>query len=59
MRHVALYGLDEVRDEVEAALELNVDVRERLLGAVTQGYEPVVRPDEPERDDAESDIDPK
>jgi len=43
---VTLDGLDEVGHEVGAALELHVDVRPRLLGALAQRDEPVVRRDE-------------
>ena len=49
---VALDGLDQVRDEVVAARELHVDLREGVLVAVTRADQAVVeRDDEPDRDD--------
>jgi hypothetical protein len=44
---VALGRLDQVGDQVVAALELHVDLRERVLEAVAQRYQPVVDPDHP------------
>jgi len=54
VRGVALHGLDEVRDEVVAPLELNVDIGPRLLHALAQRDQPVVRRDE-EQDDRDDD----
>ena len=47
--HVALGGLDEVRDQVVAALELHVDLGEGVLAGITQRDEPVVDADAPDR----------
>ena len=46
VRGVALDRLDEVRDQVVAAAELDVDLRPGVLGAVAQPDEPVVHHDE-------------
>ena len=55
---VALHRLDQVRNQVVAALELHVDLRERVLEAVAQRDQPVVdrdRPDDERDDDSEND----
>ena len=50
--HVALGGLHQVGDEVVAARELHVDLRERVLVAVARADQAVVqRDDEPDGDD--------
>ena len=62
MRGIALDRLDEVRDEVAAALELDVDVRPSGSHLVSEPDEPVVPDDdehEEDRDDAESDPQPE
>jgi hypothetical protein len=55
VRGVALDGLDEIRDEVPASLQLDVDVGPGFLHALTQRDEPVVHGDEEEREDHEDD----
>src|SRR5713101_3223311 len=45
VRGVALDGLDQVGNQVRPALELDVDVRPRLLGPLAQADELVVRDD--------------
>src|SRR5438067_1654716 len=42
---VALDGLDEVRDQVVAALQLHVDLRPRIVDSVAQPDQPVERAD--------------
>ena len=56
---VALHRLDQVRDEVVAPPELDVDVRPARLGLVPQPHEAVVRVDEveDEQDDHRADDD--
>ena len=49
--HVALGGLDQVRDQVVATLQLHVDLRERILVAVARGDETIVDADQPQTDD--------
>ena len=49
MGGVALDGLDEVGDEVDAALELDVDLRPRVLDLVAPADQAVVRGDEVDR----------
>ena len=44
---VALRGLDEVGNEVVAAAELHVDLRERVLEPVLENDKSVVEPDDP------------
>src|SRR5262245_8747927 len=39
---ISPHALDEIRNEIGAPLELHVDVRPRLLGALPQGHEAVV-----------------
>ena len=51
VRRVALHALDEVGDEVPTPLELNLDLRPRVVDAVALLDEPVVQRDEQERDD--------
>ena len=61
VRGVALDRLDEVRDQVVAAAELDVDLGPRVLRAVPQPDEPVVDEDEEEeqrRDDHDDDHQP-
>jgi hypothetical protein len=58
VRGVALHRLDQVRDQVIAALQLDVDLRPRVLDAVAQGDEPVVEQhqrDDEQGNDAEDD----
>jgi hypothetical protein len=57
--HVALGGLDEVRDEVVAALELDVHLGEGVLAGVPQADERVVDADAPEGGDDEGADDDK
>src|SRR5437867_6728831 len=57
VRGVTLHGLDEVRDEVVAPLQLDVDVRPGLLHTLTQRDEAVVGRDEEEDDRPEDDKD--
>ena len=49
VRRVALDRLDEVRDEVPAPLELDLDLRPRVVDAVPQPDEVVVEPNGGER----------
>ena len=51
VRRVALDALDEVRNEVPAALELDLDLRPGVVDAVAVPDEPVVERDEHDRDD--------
>jgi hypothetical protein len=46
VRRVALDRLDEVRDQVPPALQLDLDLRPRVVDAVPQPDEPVVEGDE-------------
>ena len=56
---VAFYGLDQIRDEISAAFELDVDVGPGVLGADSEGDESVVEDDveryENDDDDEEAD----
>src|SRR3546814_7049888 len=47
---VALGGLDQVRDQVEAPLQLHVDLGEGVLVRVARGDQAVVDADRPERE---------
>ena len=51
--HVALGHLDQVGNQVVAAFELHVDLREGVLVAVPQGHQLVVHPDDNDRQDQE------
>ena len=51
MLHVALGDLDEVGDEIVAALELDVDLGECVLEAVAQGDEGIVDAGDPQAED--------
>src|SRR5581483_11816959 len=57
VRGVALHGLDEVRDQVPAPLQLHVDVRPGLAHPLTERDEAVVGRDEEERDERDDDED--
>ena len=60
VRGVALDRLDEVRDEVVAALELHVHLRKGVLHRLTQPDEAVVNAHRPQADDDEDgDEDPE
>src|SRR4029077_6815861 len=48
--HVALHGVDQVRDQVMAALQLDVDLGPRLLGSVSGRDQAVVGEDKPQQD---------
>ena len=50
MRHVGLGGFDQVGDQIVAALELDVDLREGVLEAIAQVHQVVVERDQPEND---------
>ena len=50
MLEVALGGFDEVRDEIVAAFELDIDLRESVFEAVPQCYELVVLTDDEEQE---------
>jgi hypothetical protein len=50
MLEVALGGFNEVRDEIVAAFELNIDLRESVFEAVPQCYELVVLTDDEEQE---------
>ena len=50
MLHVGFGGLDEVRDEVVAAFQLNIDLREGVFEAVPQDDEGVVLADDEEQE---------
>ena len=61
VRRVALDRLDEVRDEIPPALELDLDLRPRVVDAVPVADEPVVerdREDDQEQDDHDQDDQP-
>ena len=53
MFHVTLGGLDEIGDEVVAALELDVDLGEGVFEAIAKGDEAVVDAGDPEAGDEE------
>ena len=55
MGGISLYRVHEVRDEVVAALELHVDVRPGLLGAVDERHEVIIDKDEDDEDDRDDD----
>ena len=50
MLEVALGGFDEVRDEIVAAFELNIDLREGVFEAVPERHEMVVLADDKEQE---------
>jgi len=52
---VALGGLDEVRDQVMAALELDVDLGEGVAEGVPQRHEAVVHADDDDGQDEQAD----
>jgi hypothetical protein len=43
MRGLALYGLDQVRDQIVALLELHVDIGKGLADALTERDQTVIR----------------
>jgi hypothetical protein len=47
---IALHGFDDVGNEIVAALELHIDVRPGVVGLNIQPHEPVVDPDDGNRD---------
>src|SRR5207249_2400614 len=49
--HVALHGVDEVRDQVMASLELHLDLGERLVDPQSPLDETVVDPDDQHDED--------
>ena len=51
MRRIGPHGLDQVRDQVVPAVQLDVDLAPRLLDQVPLLDEPVVRHDQCDRDD--------
>ena len=53
--HVALDGVDEVRDQVVPALELHADLVPRLVDQVPQPDQAVVREDQEDDDDRDGD----
>ncbi len=58
VRGVALHGLDQVRNEIVALLELHVDVGEGLADPLAQGDQPVIGAEREENEndeDAEND----
>jgi len=55
MLHVGFCGLDEVRDEVVAAFQLNIDLREGVFEAVPQDDESVVLADDENQQQPEND----
>ena len=59
MRGVAFYRLDQIRDEISAAFELDVDVGPRVLGADSKRDKAVVNEDEEqcENDDDDQEAD--
>jgi hypothetical protein len=50
VRRVALYGLDQVGNEIVPLLELHVDVGKRLIDPLPHGDEPVVDHDDPDHE---------
>ena len=54
MRGVALHGLDQIRDQVVALLQLHVDVGEGLADALAEGDQTVIGA---EREENENDED--
>jgi hypothetical protein len=50
MLEVAFGGFDEVRDEIVAAFELNIDLREGVFETVPQRHELVVLTDDEEQE---------
>ncbi len=57
MRGVALYSFHQIGDEVLPPLELDVDLRPRIVRAIAEPDEPVVDRNDPQHDDADSDSD--
>jgi hypothetical protein len=57
MAHVTLDGFDEIWNQVVAASELNVDLREAVTHSVAHVYQIVVHLDCPENDGGEYDDD--
>ena len=51
MRRIALHGLDQVRDQVVALLELHVDIGEGLVDALAQRHQPVIGTEGKENED--------
>jgi hypothetical protein len=54
MRSVALYGLDEVRDQVMALLQLHVDVGEGLSDALIERDQSIIRREREENENDEN-----
>jgi hypothetical protein len=52
--HIPLHGVDQVRDQVVAALQLDVDLRPGFLGPIPRRDQAVVREDQP-HDDQDND----
>ena len=59
MRGVALHGLDQVRNQIVALLELHVDVGKGLADALAERDQPIVgRKGEKHEDDDNAENDP-
>ena len=59
MRRIALHGLDQVRDQVVALLELHVDVGKGLADALAERDQPVIGTEgEEDEDDDDAENDP-
>src|SRR5262249_42289139 len=56
VREISLRGFDQIRNQIVAALQLHLDLRERVDVAILQRHELVVDRDEP---DDENDDDPE
>src|SRR5438552_9927258 len=56
MAHVPLHRVDQVRDQIMPALELDIDLGPRLLGSVPGRDQAVVGEDQP-KDDQDDDRD--
>jgi hypothetical protein len=52
---VSLDGVDEVRDEIETALQLHVDLRPRIVDFVAPPHEAVVREHSPQEEYTDND----
>jgi hypothetical protein len=59
VRGVALHGLDQIRNQVVALLELHVNVGKGLSDALTERNQPIIRADREENENNEdADNDP-
>jgi hypothetical protein len=50
MLHIALGGLDQVRDEIITPLQLDIDLGEGILKTIAEDNESVIDTDDPQDD---------